>query len=186
MALAPTWNLSFLAFSEVKGSGPRPDCGPAWEYFLSVCDNLAQGLDAEGNPLPPDGDGTVWIFCLLFGKADCEQLSHSGLPMYMDGHYICGSCWCNRTDNPWSDLRSSSRWRLLRLSNADFLSRTKGSHPLTKSHYWNKAFPRFKKNKKKDKTKLKHNTKQITNQIYKAQLETTKTNKQKQKTNKHR
>ena len=137
------YELKFPCFSEIKGSGANPGCGAAWEYVLSVFDNLAQGLDAGGNPLPPDDDGVVWKFVLIFGKGDCEQLAHWGCPMYADGDTICAACLANRTDIPWSDLRKAARWRFQLLSNAVFLSRTKGDHPLAKSHYWSKFFIRF-------------------------------------------
>ena len=136
---------NFVAFSEVETKGVDCGCRLAWEDFLADFDALANGLDKDtGEPAAQDADGTQWSFVMIFGFADCEQLFEWGMSSHRNS-VLCSLCTSNRTDNPWSDLRSTSGWRpsAAAWDNALFMSRCKRKHPLMESHYWCVFFPRL-------------------------------------------
>ena len=135
---------NYIFSSEIKQNKDGSGCYAAWEKFFRVWDAMAQGVDLDGNYVAHDIDtGIKWSFVMIFAKADCEQLARWGLPSYSDGDIICGFCHADRSDLPWSDVRSTGLWRWRPFTNDQFKARTKAGHPISASHYWNMYFPRL-------------------------------------------
>ena len=83
-----------------------------WEKLLAAFDQLADGLDEDGNPIYIDAQGRQWRFVLMFGCGDMEQLCQGwGLKSYNDIHEMCGFCVANRTDVLFTDLQEDAAWR---------------------------------------------------------------------------
>ena len=95
----------------VCANGLKPHHGraldsAAWEKILANFDQMALGLDENGETLYRDKNGKEWKFILLFAQGDTEQLCVSwGLPSYNSIDQVCGMCLADRADNNFSALQ---------------------------------------------------------------------------------
>ena len=88
--------------------------GPAWQKFLSNWDQLAEGLDENGDVVYRDENGEIIKFIMLFGGADLEKLCIGwGLKSYNDVDEMCMCCKANRNlaERPYTNLHENSEWR---------------------------------------------------------------------------
>ena len=84
----------------------------AWELFFKCWDQLAEGLDDEGNIIFLDDHGTPVKFIMLFAGGDMEKLCAGwGLKSYGAADEMCLCCTANRSDRPFTNLHDSAEWR---------------------------------------------------------------------------
>ena len=82
--------------------------------FLWVFDQMAKGLDENGQVLFKDDSGVEWSFIIAFGCADTEQLCFGwGLKNYnaVDVEGMCGFCLANRSTLPYTNCRANADWK---------------------------------------------------------------------------
>ena len=85
---------------------------PAWEAFLKNFDDLAMGLDENGEPIFIDSEGHSWGAILIFGESDLEQNTVGwGMKSYNSADECCGWCLANRSNLPVTDLSDTAGWR---------------------------------------------------------------------------
>ena len=124
----------FLLASYIKEAGRVPQ-----DILANLWTPIFRDFDAL---LTTDIGG--FFFLPLFAKADLECRSNSwGLPHY-NGDEICTECMADRAGLPFTDLRTTARWRGALVGNAAaFLARGRVPlHPLlSSSFFWRGFFP---------------------------------------------
>ena len=135
----------YSIFSYIKHAGMWVASGSgAWHLFLRDSENVEQGLDQHGQPFAKDDDSTIWKLCFIFTKSDGEVVHIVlGLQGWSGVHECCSHCKANRSDMPWSDLRPNALWKHVELTQAEWLARVRGGHPLHDSRLWNRQFVRL-------------------------------------------
>ena len=106
-----TW---YVYANSLKPHHGRALDNAAWATLLDNFDQMAQGLDENGEVIYTDAEGKVWKFVLLFGQGDMEQLCLGwGLPSYSSIDQICGMCLADRTQfgNNYTDMQEWANWR---------------------------------------------------------------------------
>ena len=127
-AIGSELETRLLIATWTKGHSDAPErvWAEVWESFCL----LASGRDAEGLPLATDTEGRLWCGIVAFGLADMEfWVVDVGMKGY-NHNELCGWCFTNRTDKPWTDLGSSAAWQRHRCDNDQFLARLRPGHGL--------------------------------------------------------
>ena len=86
-----------------------------------------------------DYEGGVWAIYLVFVACDLGCYCNTyGIPHFNAGSEICGSCLCNRTSLPWTDMRADAQWRRTTIiSKSQYISRIRQPfHPLVSSSFF--------------------------------------------------
>ena len=117
----------------------------SWSMFVREIELLATGHDGNGDVLYRCSEA-FWSFVMCFGKGDMQVICQAwGLPGYHEADEVSGWCLGNRSTLPHTDCRTNAGWRATSdLPNDLFVARVRerSDHPLNRSPFFNRYFPR--------------------------------------------
>ena len=96
----------------IANKGNRLLDSEAWQTLLNDFDNIANGVDSNGDYLFTDSDGDHWGGVFLFSLADLKQNAEGyGMQHYKAADQMCWGCLANRLSRPFTNCYRNAAWR---------------------------------------------------------------------------